>query len=791
MIGETLGHYRVQDKLGAGGMGVVYRAWDTRLERVVAIKVVSERLGGAADKGHERLLREARLASSLNHPHICTVHEVGEAEGHVYCVMEYVEGQRLRDVVPLNGLQAETVIRHGIQIADALARAHQKGIIHRDLKTTNVMVTPDGRIKVLDFGLAKRLPSEELPELTTRSGTAVTAARDSSLTGDGQVVGTLHYLAPELLRGKPADERTDLWALGVLLYEAAAGQVPFKGGTSFEVTSAILSQPPRPLPSRLAPALQSIILRCLAKEPGERYQHAHEVRAALEAVQSSGAATVVVAPHSLPRRVVLGGVSLATVLLMAFGVSTLLARRTATDSIAVLPFQNVGGSAETEFLSDGIPENVIASLSRLPGLKVIAFGSVLRYKDRPFDARQAAQELGVAALVTGRVVQRPDGLVVSAELVSGRDLSRLWGEQYSEKASDLLSIQDDLARQISEQLRPRLTRDEQKQVTRRYTDDTEAYKLYLKGRYHWYKFTPDGYEKSLALFREAIDRDPSYALAYAGMAATYSSMAIEGLTPPGEGMPLARAAATKAIEIDERLGEAHSNLADIKIYGYWDLEGGQAERRRALELNPNDAVIRRFHAQALRIFRRWDEAVAEMRRSLQLDPLSSEAQKTLGAILEWAGRDDEAIAQYRKALELDPKSGALHGYIADVLARQGLEKPSITERVLLLKATGDEESGAALESDYARVGYRETMRRLWLQTLAGYEERARSGYVSPIAFAYAYAALEDKDQAFAWLEKAFKERSPWIVYLAVDPQFAGLRGDPRFSDLTRRIGLPS
>jgi tetratricopeptide (TPR) repeat protein len=275
------------------------------------------------------------------------------------------------------------------------------------------------------------------------------------------------------------------------------------------------------------------------------------------------------------------------------------------------------------------------------------------------------------------------------------------------------------------------------------------------------------------------------------MAATYSSMAIEGLTPPGEGMPLARAAATKAIEIDEQLGEAHSSLADIKIFGYWDLEGGQAERRRALELNPNDAMSRRFHAQALRIFRRWDEAVAEMRRALELDPLSSDAHKTLGAILEWAGRDDEAIAQYRRALELDPKSGALHGDIADVLARQGREQPSIAERALLLKATGGEESGAALESDYARVGYRETMRRLWLQTLAGYEERARSGYVSPIAFAYAYAALEDKDQAFAWLEKAFKERSPWIVYLAVDPQLASLRGDPRFSDLVRRIGLPS
>jgi TolB-like protein/predicted Ser/Thr protein kinase/predicted Zn-dependent protease len=790
MIGQTLGHYRVQDKLGAGGMGVVYRAWDTRLERVVAIKVVSDQPGGAADKSHERLLREARLASSLNHPHICTIHEVGEADGHVYCVMEYVQGQRLRDVVPLNGLPPEAVIRHGIQIADALARAHEKGIIHRDLKTTNVMVTPEGRIKVLDFGLAKRLPSEELPELTTRSDTAVTAARDSSLTAAGQVAGTLHYLAPELLRGKPADERTDLWALGVLLYEAAAGQVPFKGATSFEVTSAILSQPPRPLPSRVAPALQSIILRCLAKEPGERYQHALEVRAALEAVQSSGTATVVVAPRALSRRVVLGAAALAAVLLVGFGLSSFLARRTATDSVAVLPFQNVGGGAETEYLSDGIPENVIASLTRLPGLKVIGFGSVARYKDRPFDARQAAQELGVAALVTGRVVQRPDGLMVSAELVSGKDLRRLWGEQYSEKASDLLKIQDELTREIAQQLRPRVTPEQQKQLTRHDTDDTEAYKLYLKGRYHWYTLTAEGYQKSLALFREAIDRDPSYALAYAGMAATYSSMAIEGVRPPGEAMPLAQAAATKAIEIDERLGEAHSNLADIKIYGHWDFEGGQAERRRALELNPNDALIRRFDAQALRITRRWDDAVAEMRRSLELDPLSSEAHKTLGAILEWAGRDDEAIAAYRRAIELDPKAGALHGFIADVLARQGLEKPSIDERVLLLRATGDEESGAALASDYAQVGYRETMRRLWQQTLAGYEERARSSYVSPIAFAYAYAALEDKDQAFSWLEKAFKERSPWIVYLAVDPQFAGLRGDPRFSALVRRIGLP-
>jgi serine/threonine protein kinase len=468
MTGRTLGHYRIESELGAGGMGVVYRARDTKLERTVAIKLVGERLS-EEPTARDRLLREARTASALNHPHICTVHEVGEADGQVYIVMEHVEGR------PLSSLLAEprpmdTVVRYGIQIADALAHAHDHGIVHRDLKTGNVIVTPEGRIKVLDFGLAKRLPAEDPSEQETRS--------DDSLTQAGQVVGTLHYLAPESLRGKPADARTDIWALGVLLYELACGSLPFQGSTRFEVTHAILGEAPAPLPPSVPPALAAVIQRCLAKEPGERYQRAGEVRAVLEALRSGSASLPGRASTSWVRRWAMWAAPGATLLLGAIGTyQWIRGEGREIHSMAVLPFVNQGGDPENEYLSDGIAESVIGSLSRLPKLKMIAFGSVLRYKGRPVDAGMVARELGVAAMVVGRVTPHRDGLLISAELIDTRDGSRLWGDQYEAKPGAFLSVQQEISRQITEQLRSRLTREQQGRVARRYTGDAEAYEL--------------------------------------------------------------------------------------------------------------------------------------------------------------------------------------------------------------------------------------------------------------------------------------------------------------------------
>ncbi len=778
MIGQTLGHYRIESKLGAGGMGVVYRAHDLKLERTVAIKVVGERLS-SDPKARERLLREARSASALNHPDVCTVHEVSEADGQVFIVMEYVEGQPLSALLS-EPRSPEMVLRYGIQIADALAHAHERGIVHRDLKTSNVMLTPEGRTKVLDFGLAKRLPREELAEQPTRSG--------HSLTEAGQVVGTLHYLAPEVLRGQPADVRTDIWALGVLLYELATGVLPFQGKTRFETTAAILERAPQALPPVLPAGLRAVILRCLAKEPAKRYQRASEVRAVLEAIQSGATALPWTGPGSRRNLLWGAGVLAAAVLLTAAGLQYIAGRGRSIDSIAVMPLANAGGDPEAQYLSDGITESVISSLSRLPKLKVIAFSSVVRYRGRPVDPKEIVRDLGVGAILTGRVVQRGDSISIHAELVDTRDGRRIWGEQYDAKMTGILTVQDDIAEKISDQLRSRLTGDERQRLTKRYTENTEAYQLYLKGRYYWNKFTREGYDKSLEYYRQAIDKDSTYALAYAGVADTYVSLLWEGYLRAAEALPKIEAASKKALEIDASLGEAHLSRGSL-LLTQWDSVSALKEYHRAVELTPGFLTGRRFYANALRSMRRFDEAIAEMRQAQELDPLSVETNEGLGATYYQAGRYDDAIAQLKKTLEIEPNYGRAHELLAEVYGRKGMQKEAVAEWQQTFVLNGDKEGAEALGEDFKALGFEAVMRQLYHSTLDSFKETAKTGYLSPLNFVAPYAKLGDKDQAFAWLDKAYAERSPWLVFLRSDPDFDNLRSDPRFDALVRRVGL--
>jgi serine/threonine protein kinase/Tfp pilus assembly protein PilF len=783
MIGQTLGHYRIESQLGAGGMGVVYRARDSRLGRTVAVKVLGEQLL-SDPTARERFLREARTASALNHPHICTVHEVGEADGQVFIVMEHVEGKPLRELVPVGGFPVETAIRYGIQIADALAHAHEHNIVHRDLKTANVVVTPEGRAKVLDFGLARRVPRTVTEEEATGSV--------DSLTEAGVIVGTVHYMAPETLQAGPADARTDLWALGVILYEMVSGKLPFEGRTLFEVTAKILQESPPPLPPRVPAGLAAIIQRCLAKEPGQRYQRASEVRAALETAQSVSTPLAVSQPGIVSRRTFLWGTGAVTgaVLLSMVGLEYFGGHGRVIDSIAILPLANAGGDPETEYLSDGITENVIGRLSQLPKLKVIAFSSVVRYKGRAVDPKEVVHDLHVGAVLTGRVVQRGDSVAIHAELVDAQDGRRLWGEQYDAKLTGLLTIQDDIAKKISEQLRRRLTGEEERRLTKRYTENTEAYQLYLKGRYYWYKFTPEGYEKSLEYYRQAIDKDPAYALAYCGLADTYLSMLFEGLQPPQDLLPKAEAANHKALEIDDALGEAHMGLASL-AHAQWNFTTAAREYPRAIELSPGFVPAHRFYAQVvLRNQGRFDEAIAEMRRAQELDPLSAETNKTLGATLFWAGRTDEAIAQYKKTLELDPNAADVHDLLADAYARKEMHREALAEKQRSLTLEGDEDTAAGLGRDYSTMGYRGAMQALARRDLEAMNEHAKEAYVSPMTFALLYASVGDKDHAFEWLEKAYTEHHPWMGNLRFDPQFEGLRDDPRFNSLLKRVGLP-
>jgi TolB-like protein/Tfp pilus assembly protein PilF len=774
VIGQTLGHYRIESQLGSGGMGVVYRAHDTTLGRTVAIKLVGERFA-AEPSARARLLREARTASALNHPHICTVHEVGEANGQVYIVMEHVEGRPLSAL--LSGqVSAETAVRYGIQIADALAHAHQRGIVHRDLKSANVMVTPEGRAKVLDFGLAKRLDTDEASSLTTRS---------AELSEPGQVAGTLHYLAPEVLRGHPADARTDVWALGVLLYELAAGQTPFRRKTRFEVTAAILGEPPAALPPGVPAGLRAVILRCLAKDPDQRYPRAGEVRAALEAVQSGTFVPEAVRPASgvSRRRALAAGAAGAAALAIAAGVGSLrfFARDARQiDSIAVLPFANVGGNPETEYLSDGVAENVIGSLSRLPDLRVIAFASVLRYKGRPVDPQEVVRDLGVGAAVIGRITHQGTGLVISAELIDARDKSRLWGEQYEVKTTELQSVQQEISRNISGRLR-HLSGEEKGRVTKRYTENAEAYDLFLKGRYYWLKDTSEDYKTSLEFFQRAVQKDPDYAPAHAWIALVYAALTVEGYMPPSEGLAATKAAVAKAQRLDDSLAEVHWVLSNLPGHD------GEKEWQRALALDPQNAQVHRFYAGSLRARRRWDDAIAEGKRAQALDPLGLETNKALAYTYYYAARYDEAIAQARKTLEIDPNHIPAHELLAEVYARKGMYAEAIAQHQRTFELNGLKEDAEGLGQDFKAYGYETVMRQLYLSTVEELKERAKSGYVSPVLFAAAYAKLGDVDQALPWLEKGLAEGSPVLGAIGVDPDYDKLRSDPRFTAFLARI----
>ncbi|MBI3669740.1 MAG: protein kinase [Acidobacteria bacterium] len=751
MIGEILGHYRIVEKIGAGGMGEVYRATDTKLGRAVALKVLPA--AAVDDKAAQaRLLQEARIASALNHPHICTIFEVGEAVGLGYIAMEFVEGQPLSEAIPRDGLPAEMVVRYGAQIADALGHAHQRGVIHRDLKCANVIVTPQNRVKILDFGLATHR-REEFTEATQSR---------VSLKESGAIAGTLYYIAPEILQGASADARSDIWALGVILYEMAASVRPFDGPTGFTLSSMILRDPPAPLRQSIPAGLRSVIDRCLTKEPAERYQRAGEVFAALQAIQSQ----------------------------VVVGSSAVTRRRSERNirSLAVLPFANATADLEAEYLSDGITESLINSLAQLPRLHVMARSTVFRYKGQTTDPRTIGRELNVGAVLLGRILQRGDALLVTAELVDVADGWRLWGEQYNRKRADIFAVQDEIAREISEKLRVRLTGEDKKRLTKRHTQDTEAYHLYLKGRYYWNKRTREGLERGVEYFKQAIEKDPNYALAYAGLADSYYLLAgtAYGVLSPQEAIPQAKAAALKALQIDDKLAEAHASMASVLI-SEWNWPAAKKEFKRSMELNPGYATVRQWYAFYLTAMGRLEEALAEARRAHELDPLSIIINRDLGLVFYYARQPDRAIEQYRKTIELDPNFALAHQGLGRACLEKGMYQQAVEH--MQRAASLAQESvamSAALAHAYAVAGKREEAEKILGELL----ERSMRSYVEPMSIAVIYSGLGDKENAFGWLEKAHAEHSVGLHTLKVHPVFDGLHSDPRFADLLRRVGLP-
>ncbi len=782
MTGRTLGHYEIQSLLGAGGMGEVYRARDLRLDRDVAVKILPEHLADNPE-ALRRFEREAKAVAALSHPNILAIPDFGAEQGVSYAVTELLEGATLRERLRPASLDWREAAPIGIAIAEGLAAAHAKGIIHRDLKPENIFLTSDGQVKILDFGIArvKREVSAEAETLTW-----------ADTTKPGTVMGTLGYMSPEQVRGEQADAPSDIFSLGCVLYEMVSRRRPFERKTGAEIIAAILNEEPPPLTrlEKSAPAeLERIIRHCLRKKPDERYQSARDLAADLKAI-TGGGGQAITAPAIKRRRSVAWLAAAALIVLIGLGMWLYLSlgRERPIDSLAVLPLVNTSGDENAEYLSDGITGSLINSLSQLPMLRVMARSTVFTYKGKEIDPRRVGEELKVHAVFTGSLAQRGDTLIIDAELVNAADGSRLWGEQYTRKLADVIAVQEEIARQISGKLRLTVTGDERQRLAKRHTDNTDAYKLYLRGRHHLTKWSEGDFKQAIEAFKQAIDLDPNYALAWTGLADAYYSMSNLYL-PPHEAMPKSRAAAERALALDQTLAEAHYALATVKAFYDWDWQTAEHEFKRTLELNPGYAPVHPIYGICLMVMGKTEEALAELKRLRDLDPLSlSIAVTSVNPLLfapPPARQYDRAIAEYQKIIALDPKFPPAHSLLGLAYEQKKAFADAITEFEKARELENAPYILGLLGHAYAAAGRRADAQKI----LDDLQDRAKRENVPALSVSLIYAGLGEKDKTFEWLEKGIQRKDEEMTWLGVDPRFDGFRSDPRFAGLLRRMNL--